>query len=49
MPNMKRWSDAKLDKETAFAQAALNPNDQQTVAWLRACFAEMHRRSSQSQ
>lgn len=39
-PNIKKWSDAKLDKEIAFARAAIDTNDVRTVQWLDALVIE---------
>jgi hypothetical protein len=49
MVNMKRWSDAKLDKELAFARAAKDENDPANLAWLAACEAEANRRDSEAE
>lgn len=45
MPNMKRWTAAKLEKELYFARAMIDPNDQRTADWLYACEVEADRRS----
>jgi hypothetical protein len=41
--NMKRWTDAKVDKELAFARAA-NDGTPECVEWLRSVEAEAVRR-----
>ena len=46
MTNMKRWSDAKLDKEMTFARAAKDDSHPENLAWLAACEAEANRRDS---
>ena len=46
IPNMKRWSDEKLEKELAFARAAKDERHPENMAWLAACEAEMDRRDS---
>jgi hypothetical protein len=39
-PNMSRWSDAKLDKELAFARAAKDESHPANLEWLAACERE---------
>lgn len=46
MTNMRRWSDAKLEKESVFAVAAFDSKCPHNVAWLNAIQAEMDRRAS---
>ncbi len=46
MPNMKRWSDEKLEKELMFAHACLD-DSAETMAWLSALEREQHRRTVQ--
>lgn len=46
MTNMKRWSDAKLDKELYFARGFKDNNCPENLAWLAACEAESNRRDS---
>lgn len=41
---MKKWSDHKLDKELAFARAALSDNDPATYVWLAYILLELARR-----
>lgn len=43
MTNMSRWSDAKLDKEMAFAIPA-SDGSPECVAWIAALSTEMQRR-----
>lgn len=43
--DMTRWTDAKLDKELAFARAFADP-DALAVEWLKACEAELARRAA---
>lgn len=47
--NMKRWTDLKLEKELAFAQAAQDVNDPATLAWLRSIIDEIARRHTQTE
>lgn len=46
MPNMKRWSDAKLEKEHYFALAAKDENCPDNMKWLADVCAEMDRRNA---
>ena len=45
MQNVKDWSDEKLDKEMAFAEAALDRHHKATAEWLNSLRAELARRS----
>jgi hypothetical protein len=45
MPNMKRWSDAKLEKEIFFAKPA-NDGSPESLAWIAALDAEAARRNA---
>ena len=44
LPNMKRWSDQKLDMEHSFAILASDASDPANVAWVAAVKAEKARR-----
>lgn len=44
MTNMKRWSDAKLDKELTFALAAKDDGHAGNLEWLASVQAEAERR-----
>lgn len=48
VPRIRHWSDAKLDKELAFATAALDRNHPENVEWFRALTAEAQRRAVNS-
>jgi hypothetical protein len=45
MPNMRRWTDAKLEKELAFAYAA-HDESEVSAKWIIALEAEAKRRRS---
>lgn len=45
---MSRWSDAKLDKELAFAKAARDNAHTQNLAWLNALHYENGRRAAKA-
>jgi hypothetical protein len=45
--DMKRWSDAKLDRERAFAEACVVESWPETVAWRDAIRNEVSRRGGQ--
>lgn len=45
---MRRWSDAKLDKELSFAQYARDNNDTQNLAWLNALYQENGKRAGKA-
>jgi hypothetical protein len=42
--DMKRWSDAKLDRERAFAEACVVDSWPETIAWRDAIRNEVSRR-----
>lgn len=44
-PQMKRWTDAKLDMEHSFAILASDANDPANIAWVAAVKAEKARRT----
>jgi hypothetical protein len=44
LPNMKRWSDAKVEKELGFALLAADANHVENMAWVEAVMAEAKRR-----
>ena len=46
---MRRWDNAKLDRELRFGRAALDDNHPENVAWLRALEVEADRRSRMSE
>ena len=46
LPNMRRWTDAKLAKELAFAEAFAPAKSPEETAWLEAVRAEARRRQS---
>jgi hypothetical protein len=45
MPDIRKWTSKKLDREIAFAKAALTPGHPETFAWLRELSAELTRRT----
>ena len=46
LPNMKRWSDQKLDREFAFAVMASDADHPENLAWVAAVKDEHRRRKS---
>lgn len=46
LPNMKRWSDAQLDKELAFAIAASDEDHAENQAWITKFKIEVVRRKA---
>lgn len=47
-PNMKRWSDQKLDMELTFAECAKDDGHPETGQWLALLNKELIRRSGVS-
>jgi hypothetical protein len=45
--DMRRWSEAKLDRERAFAEACVVESWPETIAWRDAIRNEVRRRSGQ--
>ena len=46
---MRKWTDAKLDKELAFARAARDETHPENMRWLAQLLAEDSRRANLAQ